>query len=269
MPTSQNGWSANDYSLTQSYKIPGSDRAIRLRQGDAGYLLVHFAAWFHANVEKLDQGVLDEWGYAERPIRGSSTTLSNHASGTAEDLNATLHPLAKVGTFPGTKAAKIRAQLKLYEGAIRWGGDYHGRKDEMHFEINTSAAEVARIARKLRGQPAAPSDAKAPTGALVALSSIAYAANGGYFHVGQALALSYARLVAGWWRRLKIVSDRDIRVWETYVRRGQWKQAGAQYAGMVKRFQGRYKLDRDGIVGPKTRAMLGDLLIHDNYRVVA
>lgn len=267
MPISQNGWSANDYDLTQSYKIPGSTRAVRLRKGDAGYLLVHFAAWFHANIEPLDQGVLDEWGYAERPIRGSATELSNHASGTAVDLNATLHPLAKIGTFPGTKASRIRSQLKLYQGVIRWGGDYHGRKDEMHFEINATESEVVRVAGFLRGQGGTPPDATGPTGARLSLNAIRYAANGGYFHVGQAEALAEVRIVLGWLGRLKVASDRDRRVWEAYVRAGEWAKAGAQFRGIVKSFQRRYKLDADGVVGPKTLAMLATLLTHDNYRV--
>jgi hypothetical protein len=269
MPKSQNGWSANDRSVTQSYKIPGSTRAVRLRTGDAGYLLVHFAAWFHANIEKLDQGILDDWGYAERPIRGSVTTLSNHASGTAVDLNATLHPLGKVFTFPGTKSAAIRKQLKLYEGALRWGGDYSGRKDEMHVEINKNAAEVARVARKLRGQPAPGGSHSAPDGAVISLNAIKYAARGGYFRSGQVTALEDARIVVRWMGRLKIASDRDLRVWESFIRQANWPAAGAQYTGIVRNFQRRYKLVPDGLVGPKTLGLLSDLLTHDNYRVVA
>ncbi len=33
---------------------------------------------------------------------------------------------------------------------IRWGGDYSGRIDSMHFEVNASAAKVAAVAVKLR-----------------------------------------------------------------------------------------------------------------------
>jgi hypothetical protein len=157
MVLSQNGWSANDISQTANYTI-GNDRIVRLRRGDAGFLLKHFADWFDKNVEDIDIGA-DDWGYAERTIRGDATTLSNHASGTAIDLNATKHPLGKRGTFTAAQTFKIRNQLKVYGGAIRWGGDYTGRPDEMHFEINANAATVGKVATNLRaakvaaGQP--------------------------------------------------------------------------------------------------------------------
>lgn len=275
MPTSQNGWPANDVTRTQSYKIPGSTRAVRLVKGDAGAILVHFAAWFHANIEPVDRGEFDDWGYAERNIRGSSTTLSNHASGCALDLNATLHPLAKSGTFPGTKAAKIRKQLKVYEGVIRWGGDYHGRKDEMHFEINVGPgnAAISRVASKLRGTPTGVTPDKpaqpGKLGDLVSLSAIAYAANGGYFHIGQAPALEDAQIVAGWLKRLGVISERDYRVWDQFRRVGNDKSAGLQYAGIIRKFQRRYGLSADGVVGPLTKSKLSALLTHDSYRVVS
>lgn len=150
MAKSQNGWSANDVNQTTSWAIPGTSRKIRLRKGDAGYILVHLAAWFHENVEPIDVGEFDDWGYAERPIRGSDVTLSNHASGTAMDLNAVKHQLGARNTFTNAQERKIRDHLKLYGGTIRWGGDYSGRPDEMHFEINANAAAVAAIAKKLR-----------------------------------------------------------------------------------------------------------------------
>lgn len=151
MPTSQNKYPANDPSLTKIWRIPGTERDIRLNKGDAGFLLVDLAAWFDKHVETIDHdGQLDDWGYAERPIRGSSTELSNHASGTAIDLNATQHPLGKGGTFTPAQVNAIRDRLKVYGGCIRWGGDYQNRLDAMHFEINSSPAKVARVAKKLR-----------------------------------------------------------------------------------------------------------------------
>ena len=98
--------------------------------------------------EPIDEGALDDWGYAFRMVRGSTDKLSNHASGTAIDLNATKHPLGKVGTFPSEKVAMIRALAKKY--GLKWGGDYKGRIDEMHFEIELSEAKVAALIGSLK-----------------------------------------------------------------------------------------------------------------------
>ena len=99
---------------------------------------------------------LDDWGYAYRPIRGQSTGWSNHASGTAEDLNSTKHPLGKVGTF--VQAALIRLLLRRFRGLLDWGGDWHNRKDEMHFELapgttmSQCEARAKRLAKTRRGK---------------------------------------------------------------------------------------------------------------------
>lgn len=153
MAVSQNGYAANDISRTQVWTIPGTVRNIRLRKGSPGALLVRFAAWFDKNVEDIEAGQLDDWGYAERNIRGSDITLSNHASGTAMDLNASKHPLGVRGTFQPAQAEKIRAELKKYEGCIRWGGDYQNRPDEMHFEIVQDPATCDRVLAKLSTPP--------------------------------------------------------------------------------------------------------------------
>jgi hypothetical protein len=152
MLTSQNGFPANDINQTTVWTIPGTTRRIRLAKGNPGLILVDFAAWFDKAIENIDpeHAQLDDWGYAERTIRGSSTTLSNHASGTAMDLNAVRHPMGVRGTFTAEQATRIRARLAQYDGAIRWGGDYTSRPDEMHFEINTSAAHVAEVAQRIR-----------------------------------------------------------------------------------------------------------------------
>jgi hypothetical protein len=148
--TSQNGWPAGDAVRLRTWDIPGTARRIRLADGDAGWLLVDFAAWFHREIEPIDEGQLDDWGYAFRVIR-AGVALSNHASGTAIDLNATRHPLGKRGTFRPDQVAKIRARLRLYDGCLRWGGDYTGRPDDMHIEINKPAGAVAAVAARLRG----------------------------------------------------------------------------------------------------------------------
>lgn len=149
MPVSQNGWSANDRSVIVTYDIAGE--LVPLRQGDAGFLLVDLALWIHANVESISKGHQhDDWGYAERPIRGG-TTLSNHASGTALDFNATQHPLGVHGTWRRRQKRRINRRLReRFEGVIRWGENYAGRVDGMHFEIDGEADEVAVVARRIR-----------------------------------------------------------------------------------------------------------------------
>lgn len=153
MPVSENGYRANDRSVITTYTIPGTTRRVSLREGAPGELLVHWAAWFNDHIENVGAGQVDDWGYAERTIRGSSTTLSNHASGTAIDLNATKHPLGRQGTFTTSQTLRIRNALTKYEGCIRWGGDYHGRKDEMHFEIMASPARCWQVLAKLTVHP--------------------------------------------------------------------------------------------------------------------
>lgn len=152
MTVSQNGYTANDRSVIASYSLPGG--RVSLRAGDVSVVLLWVANQFHQRVEPLTWP--GNWGYAERLIRGSSTTLSNHASGTALDLNAPRHPLGVRGTFSAGQVREIQQIVAFCEGAIRWGGSYSGRVDEMHFEGNAGAAEMRRIADKIRGGASSP-----------------------------------------------------------------------------------------------------------------
>lgn len=161
MSTSVNGWAVLDSSTTgplprlRKWNVPtppdGPARHLNLRDGSAGFVLVHLALWFHEKVERLDTGQWDEWGWASRPIRGG-TAISNHASGTAEDLNATRHPLGVPisRTFTPRQVRMIRRRLRRYRGVIHWGGNW-SRPDGMHFEIapGTTLAEAERVARRL------------------------------------------------------------------------------------------------------------------------
>lgn len=146
MAKSQNGWPTNPPITART--IPGTNIKVSVADGPAGDVLMYVAERFNQSVERLEGPVRDEWGYNDRMIAGTKV-WSNHASGTAIDLNATKHPNGKRGTFTGEQVAEIREILKAVDGVVRWGGDYT-RPDEMHFEINTTAANVKRVADRLR-----------------------------------------------------------------------------------------------------------------------
>jgi hypothetical protein len=161
MVSSQNGWKANDRSVITVIDIPGGRLAVHV--GGVAVIFQHLANRYHNEVEALIWPGC--WGYAERDVRGS-TDISNHASGTAIDLNAPLHPL---GTNPYSNYSQAQIDaihniVNFYEGIIRWGGDYVGRKDGMHFEINDgiTEAQVDRIAAKCGGTPVPPAPPAPP-----------------------------------------------------------------------------------------------------------
>lgn len=183
MATSQNGYPVLFDNRTtgrtprlRKFEIPGTGgQHLYLRDGSAGFVLAHYSTWWDHSVERLDiDKVWDEWGWAVRPVRGQQSGYSNHASGTAVDLNATRHPR---GVNPSrgltkTQIAKIRRRVKyFYRGTIRWGGDYHGTKDGMHGELNRSFAVVQKQARWLVKTPIGKEVLKANPGLLKVIQS--------------------------------------------------------------------------------------------------
>lgn len=154
MAISQNGYPVIDRSdSTYLTKIPKIIGRVRKDAGVAE-IFEYFVLWFDQNIEDVDRGA-DDWGWNVRPIRGQTTGYSNHASGTAIDLNAMLHPRGKSKTFTAAQSAKIRKKLKELGGVIRWGGDYNPRiskLDEMHFEIDAPASKIEAVLKKL-GKP--------------------------------------------------------------------------------------------------------------------
>lgn len=145
MLKSYNGYTASKYPNEidiKSYPVKGTDRKLKCASS-VGPLLAAFAAEFHELIEPIDDGTFDDWGYAFRMVRGSTDRLSCHSSGTAIDLNATKHPLGKVGTFPAEKVPMIRALSKKY--GLKWGGDFKSRADEMHFEVEVSPAKAKAL----------------------------------------------------------------------------------------------------------------------------
>ena len=120
----------------------------RVRKGDAYTVLNELCRRFNNEVEKINPA--HSWGWAYRPVRGASV-VSEHAAGTAIDLNAPKHPLGRQGTFTRSQVNKINQILRDLDGAVRWGGNYAGRKDEMHFELQGGVKKLAAVAKKIKG----------------------------------------------------------------------------------------------------------------------
>lgn len=93
--------------------------------------------------------VKDDWSYVNRDIRGRPGVKSNHSWGLAVDLNATRNPMTDDG--------KVHTDMpdwmpKLWRRwGFAWGGDYRGsRKDPMHYEFLGTPADAARLTAELR-----------------------------------------------------------------------------------------------------------------------
>lgn len=151
--TSQNGWPASSSPSAigiTALTVAGHTFPAGVRGGQVHTILGYVARRFHSEVEALvNPGC---WGYNYRVISGS-TSFSNHASGTAIDCNAPRHPLGASGTFSSAQVSKIHSIVNYCNGVVRWGGDYAGRKDEMHFEINVRPGDsrIAPLVAKIGG----------------------------------------------------------------------------------------------------------------------
>lgn len=242
MAVSQNGWSANDATKVSRRTVPGTAVGLTVRNGVPGDLLLEVAAAFDALVQDIDnaRGALDDWGYAERPIRGG-TELSNHASGTAIDLNATRWPLGaepSVNLNPA-QITKCDELARATGGVVRWGGRYSGRKDPMHWELNdgTTTADCVRALAQLRAwragapMPAASGSSGSSGSTLLRRGS-----------TGAAVRALQTRL------------NRDYPAYSKLAADGVF---GPATESVVREFQRRARLGVDGIAGPQTLRALG------------
>lgn len=140
MGTSVNKWPASpnpaEIGIREfTVNLTSGPKTLQLADA-AGPALVAMIEWWDQNIEPVTQ--LGSYNYRE--IRGYEGTgkVSNHASGTAVDINWDKHPLGARGTIPAEKLDGLRARAR--ELQLRWGGDYSGRADEHHVEVNVPPA---------------------------------------------------------------------------------------------------------------------------------
>lgn len=158
MTISQNGWTA--YADTSNFtRFTAAGRGWWAANADVAVVAAEFIERFNATVEAVVRPgeQLDDWSYANRLVRGSTTAVSNHGSATAWDLNATRHPRGVRGTFTAAQAAqmrRIRNEITDAAGSpvLRLGMDFTTTVDDMHVEINANATRVKQAANKIRAR---------------------------------------------------------------------------------------------------------------------
>jgi hypothetical protein len=167
MTDTVNGWPvlAPGSSYLHQWVLPGTRRRIVMRHGSCGLVLAHLALRFNDRIERLDNpgaDPVDEGGHSYRPITGGSS-WSQHATGTAMDLNWRRHPygVPTAHTFTVRQRREIRRWLATFYAVgelavVEWGGDWpshpasSAKPDAMHFQLRrVSMSTVERLARRL------------------------------------------------------------------------------------------------------------------------
>jgi len=151
---SQNGWPAYD-TTTHFTRFTAAEQKWWAANDDVAVVFTEFIEQFVKRVEAIAGKVLDDWSYANRLVRGSTKTVSNHGSATAIDINALQHPRGVANTFSPSERVIMRdIKNKITDNAgvsvLRLGMDYKTTVDDMHIEINASPAKVKQAANKIR-----------------------------------------------------------------------------------------------------------------------
>jgi hypothetical protein len=130
-------WSKDNIVVVQVPQlvgVPGSlqNGAAHVHRKISKQFLKLFDDWQSAN---LNEKILT-WGgsWVPRFVRGSRTSLSNHAWGTAFDIN---HQWNGLGIRPALRDEKgsVRDLVDIaYQNGFYWGGWFKSRPDGMHFE---------------------------------------------------------------------------------------------------------------------------------------
>ena len=134
------GWDKNNITSIEVPQLAGVTGMGKSSKIDAHKAVAHqiidlFQTWD-------DQGLKNRiisWGgsWAPRFIRGSRTSLSNHAWGTAFDINFQWNALGVKPAQLGEKGC-VRELVEIaYEKGFYWGGWFPNRPDGMHFEAYT------------------------------------------------------------------------------------------------------------------------------------
>jgi hypothetical protein len=132
------GWSKENIvkaHIPQLVGINGAPKSgnIYLHRKCADQFVDTFAGWEKAGLKHLVISYAGSW--VPRFIRGSRKSLSNHAWGTAIDINAPWNGLGAQPALVGKKGSVRELVHIAADNGLYWGGWYKRRPDGMHFEV--------------------------------------------------------------------------------------------------------------------------------------
>lgn len=111
----------------------GSSGVMRFHRLAADQLVALWAAWEQAGL--LDKVLSYQGAFVPRFQRGSRTVLSNHAFGSAFDINEPFNGFGAIPALVGQRGC-VRELVQLAnEHGFYWGGHFRRRPDGMHFEV--------------------------------------------------------------------------------------------------------------------------------------
>jgi D-alanyl-D-alanine carboxypeptidase/Putative peptidoglycan binding domain len=121
--------------LPQLVGVQGAphDGGTRFHKKVADQVLDLWKAWDDAGL--LGRVLTWDGAFVPRFVRGSRSALSNHAFGTAFDINAALNPRGARPLFAG-KRGSVRELVTIANNlGFYWGGHFGTKPDGMHFEV--------------------------------------------------------------------------------------------------------------------------------------
>ncbi len=107
-------------------------RVVHVHVAIASQFSALWSAWERADL--IDRVISFNGSFAPRFVRGSTRKLSNHAWGTAFDINAPHNRLGHVPAMAGTRGSVRELVPIAYAHGFFWGGWFKARPDGMHFE---------------------------------------------------------------------------------------------------------------------------------------
>lgn len=133
------GWQSKNIATVTVPELRGVQGAsskgnVSFHTKAAPQLVALFAAWKAAGLIDLVRSWAGSW--SPRFVRGSRTVLSNHAWGTAFDINAAWNALGARPALVGMTGSVRKLVPIANAHGFFWGGHYPGRLDGMHFECS-------------------------------------------------------------------------------------------------------------------------------------